>query len=1006
MSHDTNVTSNRFDFVKSPLAIAVSMVIAPSALGDAGVNSSFGGDQTGLPDLSHIDLAKDGTGATTTNTTYVARNSNISQLDIFDNTEVVASWDTFNIGAGKELQIVNNNDFVLVNQVYGGASTIAGEISTSSGGTLVIVNTAGVSISNGAVIDAANLMVSTSAMSNSTWAEGQTLVSSGSGATPFGITFDAFANNGAAGSADVTVSQNLTVTGDLVIRADDDVLFNDSDAGNVQATNIYISTDRGTVTASGNSTLNGTTSLTIDTAPTSTGGAIDVKIGATQLQGIDAGAAAVTLTAGGAITQAGSSNTKGGTIVIKSDNMVGSSSNPIRVDGSTLSVYGVTHGSQTGTNIATDNDIYIRATDSALQLGVLNSDAGNVYISGDQNVSDGDSDASTLDVVGSSLIVSTTGDVSQLGTAVSSLQTIGSGSVTVVNKADTANGDVSQTGAINLVAGSSTAASEAVSITSSATDANITIDGAFDSAKSSGFSDLTIVTANTGGLISKGGSVKVNNLTVVADEADVINSANQIAATGTIVIRGAQASTAINLGTGTGGLDLRAGELAAFADGATEMIIGASDTSGSNATTGALTVSGENVTVQNPLDIYAGATTLTNSITVANSSSFTGTFTGSVTSGNDSTADIVASTITVDTSGNFGASATDSIDVTASGAVSVSAGNASADAADTIVMTSQGDLVLGALTVRGSSVNAGDTVSLTSTGDVTDGNAGTANITAGVVTIDVTAGEGVGTSSDYLEVASVKDVSSLSFKVGGSASDGSNEFAGLHVESNAAFTVQENLFSSAGVTLRSAGALSTNSKTIDGNTAAVSLVGSDLVLTGTDLITTSGAVNLTDTAGTFAVANTAAITDFIADAVSALTITSTGGDVDLGSGSALNVSAVTESGFTVTSSANIDVSSAVTAAGAITLAANSGTGKIYGDSGITTTGALTLDAGQIDSNGSGADHFVVSSGTLLVDTGAASGNESQKITSAGAIDLRQLTTTGVRYGLYQDNKQL
>ena len=199
MSHDSNVTSNRFDFVKSPLAIAVSMAFVPHALGDVGSNDSFGGDQSGLPDLRHIDLAKMGQGATTTNTTYVARNSNISQLDIFDNTEVVASWNTFNISSGKELQIVNNNDFVLVNQVYGGASTIAGEISTSSGGTLVIVNTAGVSICDGAVIDAANLMISTSAMSNSTWAEGQTLVSSGSGATPFGITFDAFADDGAAG---------------------------------------------------------------------------------------------------------------------------------------------------------------------------------------------------------------------------------------------------------------------------------------------------------------------------------------------------------------------------------------------------------------------------------------------------------------------------------------------------------------------------------------------------------------------------------------------------------------------------------------------------------------------------------------------------------------------------------------------------------------------------------------------------------------------------------------
>ena len=31
---------------------------------------------------------------------------------------------------------------------------------------------------------------------------------------------------------------------------------------------------------------------------------------------------------------------------------------------------------------------------------------------------------------------------------------------------------------------------------------------------------------------------------------------------------------------------------------------------------------------------------------------------------------------------------------------------------------------------------------------------------------------------------------------------------------------------------------------------------------------------------------------------------------------------------------------------------------------------------------------------MLVDTGVATGNENQKITSAGAIDLRQLTTTG------------
>ena len=809
MSYVSGVTSNRFTFVKSPLALAVGMAFVPHALGDVGSNDSFTGDQSGLPDLRHIDSSFNGSGTATTDTTYVKRGSgsstNISQLDIFDNTEVVASWNTFNVDAGKELQIVNNEDFVLVNQVYGGASTIAGTISTSSGGTLVIVNTAGISVSDGAVIDASNLMFSTTGMTNSTWAEGQTLVSSGSGATPFGITFDALGDNG--GSNNVAISENLQVTGDLVILADGTVTIADgSGAGNVQATNIFITSDRGTVTANTNSTLNATNSLTIDTAPGSTGGAIDVKVGATELQGIDAGAAAITLTAGGALTQATSSNTKGGAILIKSDHMVGASGAPIRVDGTSLSVYGITHGSQTGANIATDNDIYIRVTDSALTLGVLNSDAGNVYISGDQNVSDADTDSSTLDVVGNNLVISTTGDTSSLGTAVSNLQTIASGSVTIVNKADTANGDVSQTGAINLIAGSSTAASEAVSITASTANTNITIDGAFDSAKSSGYSDLTLSTANTGGVISKGGSVKVNNLTLVADEADIINAANEIAAAGTIVIRGAQTSTAINLGTGTGGLDLRAGELAAFADGATEMVIGASDTGGSNATTGALTVSGENVTVQNPLDIYAGATTLTNSITVANSSPLTGTFTGSVTSGNDATADIVASTVTIDTTGNFGASATDSIDITAGGAVSVSAGNSGADAADTIVINSVGDLVLGALTTRGTSINAGDTVTLTSTGDITDGNAGTANITGAAVTIDVAAGEGVGTSSDYLEIVG-PGATTLNFKVGGSDSLTGARFAGLHVDVDEALTLQNDVFSTAGITIRSAGAL-------------------------------------------------------------------------------------------------------------------------------------------------------------------------------------------------------
>jgi hypothetical protein len=534
------------------------------------------------------------------------------------------------------------------------------------------------------------------------------------------------------------------------------------------------------VTASGNSTLNATGTLTIDTAPGTTGGAINVKVAATELQGIDAGAAAVTLVASGAITQAGSKNTKGGVITIKSDNMVGSSAKPIRVDGTSIDVYGITKGSteKTGANIATDNDIYIRATASGLAIGVLNSDAGNVYISGDQAISDGDSSTTTLDVIASTLVVSNTADSSALGTAVSNLQTIASGSVTISNKADTLNGDVSQTGAITLVSGSTTANDEAVSITTAA--GNVTIGGAFDSGKSSNFSDLTIVTAAGGELVTSAGSVKVKDLTIAADEIALSNAANTIAATGTIAIRAVTAGDAINLGTGTNGLDLRASELAAFKTGATKMVIGA-DKAGNNKSTGVFTVAGENVVSQNALEIYAHNAVLTNTTTARDTTgsvdkAITATFSGTtgttgVTSGNDATADLVGAAITIDTKGSFGAGATTSIDVTASGVVSVAAGNVSDDAADTIYLNSLGNLSLGALTIAnsGGDVNSGDTVSLVSAGDITDGNADVANITAGAVTVDVVAGEGVGTSANYLEVVG-PGATTLNFKVAGSDS--------------------------------------------------------------------------------------------------------------------------------------------------------------------------------------------------------------------------------------------
>jgi hypothetical protein len=603
-----------------------------------------------------------------------------------------------------------------------------------------------------------------------------------------------------------------------------------------------------------------------------------------------------------------------------------------------------------------------------------------------------------LDVIASTLVVSNTADSSALGTAVSSLQTIGSGTVIISNKADTLNGDVSQTGAITLVSGSTTANNEAVSITTAA--GNVTIGGAFDSGKSSNFSDLTIVTAAEGELVTSAGSVKVKDLTIAADEIALSNAANTIAATGTIAIRAVSAGDAINLGTGTNGLDLRASELAAFKAGATKMVIGAA-ADGSSPSTGTLTVAGEDVVSANALELFAQAATLTNT-TTATSAAITGTFTGSVTSGDDATADFVGSTITMNTTGNFGASSTDSIDITASGVVSVNAGDATANAADTIVINSVGALSLGALTTRGTSLNAGDTVTLTSTGNITDGNAATVNITAAVVNIDVATSKGVGTSSDYLEVVG-PGATTLNFKVGGNDSLTGNRFAGLHVSTDEALTLQNDIFSTTGVTLRSTGAFTQNSKNINdnGSADAISLVATGFSFSGTDLINTTGAVNLTDTAGGFVINDAAAITDFIHDNATSLTLTSTGGNLEIAKTGAADLSNLTGAGLTLSSNANILAKAAVTSGQNMTVQANSGAGKVYDDSGssaasLVATGLLTIQADLVGSDAAASGALKVQSATLALDADGATSTNSIKVTSADAIDLRQLTSLGAR----------
>ena len=101
--------------------------------------------------------------------------------------------------------------------------------------------------------------------------------------------------------------------------------------------------------------------------------------------------------------------------------------------------------------------------------------------------------------------------------------------------------------------------------------------------------------------------------------------------------------------------------------------------------------------------------------------------------------------------------------------------------------------------------------------------------------------------------------------------------------------------------------------------------------------------------------------------------------------------------MTVTSAGNVDVTEALTQAGAITLTANGGgtkAGSVFGDSVVTATGsALTLEGDLIGSDSTATSAFGVSSSSLNVDAGAA-GNGVVKITSGAAIQLDALDTTG------------
>jgi hypothetical protein len=133
----------------------------------------------------------------------------------------------------------------------------------------------------------------------------------------------------------------------------------------------------------------------------------------------------------------------------------------------------------------------------------------------------------------------------------------------------------------------------------------------------------------------------------------------------------------------------------------------------------------------------------------------------------------------------------------------------------------------------------------------------------------------------------------------------------------------------------------------------------------------------------------------------AVAITTTGGDIVIGDGSAnaIDNTGAARGALTVTAAGNINIDEAFSHQGDVTLVSAT-TGKIYGDSVVTATGsALTLRTDEIDDDGDAADDasaLQVVSATLAIDVNGNTSAEGVKITSADAISLTTLDTAGSR----------
>ncbi|MBF0341289.1 MAG: S-layer family protein, partial [Magnetococcales bacterium] len=887
-----------------------------------------GGSSSGLPKGADLTIVSR-SGGTVSDIKYTTTDSTNTVLDLGTNTKAILNWKHdnntvnaagaatgtgFNIDSGSTLHITNSGVTPTILNVVSGSTngtgtTIAGSISGVA--NVVILDPNGINITNSASTPGVNhLGLYTQLPSNNIDITSTTSAAnlSLSSANDFGLSSVAgqtttWQNSGKG----VLINKNFSLGGDLVIRADSTVTFDDATAnrpgssGQISANNITINAN-GAVTTGSRTELLLNGSLTLGTANNQNA---TLRTNTATLGDINLGTGALTITSSGLITQGTSNTITANTVTIDANNVpVGSTTNPLNVNTSTVKI---DHGGN-----STGSAVFINSVNGkTVSLDTVKADS--ITLGGAGNFQGTHLLAGTTDATATStLTIAGFGTVNNLRTATGSIVLTNSNATTLTNAGATSISVTGTTGtttvtnsgaAPNVVlsnAGTTTLTNTGgvVTINSGATtgsnaaitinnDSDIIVGGTFDGTTSKN-STLSLLTTGSKTVTFNGGAVKLANLNVVADNVVIDPTANSITLDNSGSAKISAETTARNITLGSevaGTLSLTAGEIAAFGKSAASsanLVIGGAVGSALTST-GTVTVT-NNVTSRNALTLKGGTLDFNGgAITVndgAADKAFTANITGDVTSSTGTaTADIVAEAITIDalkagavtTVGGGGANA--DLKVTASGLVNISVGDSVTDFADTIYLRSMGNLSLGSVATRnsGGTLNANDAITLNLLNDVTNGSGGN-NLTATLVTIQGTTsanagtGSSIGVSGTPIKVsgASATGLQVLNYATG-SASTAGASFKSVNISSDNDWTLQNNIYTDSstgtGISLavtKTGGTLDSNGKTLSAQYAnansKVILSAPELTLSTANSISTGagGTVELSDTAGNIA----------------------------------------------------------------------------------------------------------------------------------------------------------